>query len=80
MARICAVTKKGSKVVGRYSNKVRATKFNPGGNLRKHANFQKKRVFIPELNRSITVTLSTKGLRTMAKNGPYKTLKAAGLI
>ena len=80
MAKECAVTGKGSKVVGRYSNKVRATKFNPGGNLRKHSNFQKKRIFVPELNRSITVTLSTKGLRTLAKNGAYKTLKAAGLV
>lgn len=65
---------------GRYSNRIRATKFNPGGKVRKHANFQKKRVFVPELNRSITVTLSTKGLRTLAKNGAYKTLKAAGVI
>lgn len=80
MAKICPVTKKSSKVVGRYSNRIRATKFNPGGNLRKHANLQKKRIFVPELNRTITVTLSTSGLRTVAKNGAYKTLKAAGVI
>ena len=80
MAKTCAVTGKSSKVTGRYSNRVRATKFNPGGNVRKHANFQKKRIFVPELNRAVTVTLSTKGLRTLTKNGAYKTLKAAGLI
>lgn len=80
MAKECAVTGKSTKVVGRYSNRVRATKFNPGGNLRKKANFQKKRIFVPELNRAVTVTLSTKGLRTVQKNGAYKTLKAAGLI
>mgnify|MGYP001598388291 CR=1 FL=1 len=80
MAKICPITKKGSQVGGRYSNRVRATKFNPGGNLRKQPNMQKKRIFVPELNRSITVTVSTQGLRTITKNGAYKTLKAAGLI
>ena len=80
MAKTCAVTGKGSKVVGRYSNRIRATKFNPGGNLRKHANLQKKRIFVPELNRAVTVTISTQGIKTVAKNGAYKTLKKAGLI
>ncbi len=80
MAKECAVTKKSSRVAGRYSNRIRATKFNPGGNVRKHANLQKKRIFVPELNRTITVTLSTKGLRTLNKNGAYKTLKAAKVI
>lgn len=80
MAKVCAVTGKSSKVAGGYSNRVRATKFNPSGMARKKANFQKKRIFVPELNRTVTVTLSTKGLRTVAKNGAYKTLKAAGVI
>ncbi|MCC7500722.1 50S ribosomal protein L28 [Candidatus Nomurabacteria bacterium] len=80
MAKECAITKKSSRVAGRYSNRIRATKFNPGGNVRKHANLQKKRIFVPELNRTITVTLSTKGLRTLNKNGAYKTLKKAGVI
>jgi large subunit ribosomal protein L28 len=80
MAKICPVTKKGSKVAGGYSNRVRATKFNPTGNVRKQANFQKKRIFVPELNRTITLTLSTKGIRTLNKNGAYKTLKEAGVI
>lgn len=80
MAKVCAVTKKGSIVGGRYSNRIRATKFNPGGNLRKYPNLQKRRVFVPELNRSVVVTLSTKGFRTLQKNGAYKTLKEAGLI
>ena len=80
MARICPVTQKGSKVAGGYSNRIRATKFNPTGKVRKQSNFQKKRIFVPELNRTITVTLSTKGMRTVTKNGAYKTLKAAGVI
>jgi large subunit ribosomal protein L28 len=80
MAKICAITKKGSKVAGGYSNRVRATKFNPSGMKRKQPNMQKKRIFVPELNRAITITVSTQGLRTIAKNGAYKTLKEAGLI
>jgi ribosomal protein L28 len=80
MAKYCPVAKKGSKIAGGYSNRIRATKFNPTGNVRKQPNMQKKRIFVPELDRTITVTLSTKGLRTVAKNGAYKTLKKAGLI
>ena len=80
MAKICPITKKGSKVAGGYSNRVRATKFNPSGKVRKQPNLQKKRIFVPELNRHITLTLSTQGIKTIAKNGAYKTLKKAGII
>jgi large subunit ribosomal protein L28 len=80
MAKICPITKKGSKMAGGYSNRVRATKFNPSGMKRKQVNLQKKRIFVPELNKSVTVTISTQGLRTLNKNGAYKTLKAAGLV
>ena len=80
MARICPITKKGSKVAGKYSNRIRATKFNPSGMTRKQPNLQKKRIFVPEINKTITLTLSTHGLKTIAKNGAYKTLKKAGII
>lgn len=80
MAKICVITGKSSKVAGGYSNRIRATKFNPTGKVRKQVNLQKKRIFVPELNRTITITVSTQGLRTIAKNGAYKTLKAAGVI
>ncbi len=80
MSKICPVTKKGSRMAGGYSNRIRATKFNPTGSVRKHPNLQKKRIFVPELNRTVIVTLSTKGMRTLAKNGAYKTLKKAGVI
>ncbi len=80
MAKICAITKKGSIVAGGYSNRIRATKFNPTGKVRKQPNLQKKRIFVPELNRTVVVTISTQGLRTINKNGAYKTLKKAGLI
>ena len=80
MAKICAITGKGSKMAGKYSNRIRATKFNPSGMRRKQVNLQKKRIFVPELNKTVTVTISTQGLRTLNKNGAYKTLKKAGLV
>ena len=80
MAKSCPITKKTSIVGGGYSNRIRATKFNPTGKVRKQVNLQKKRIFVPELNRTITLTLSTSGIRTIAKNGAYKTLKKAGVI
>ncbi|MEI8248929.1 MAG: bL28 family ribosomal protein [Candidatus Taylorbacteria bacterium] len=80
MSKICAITKKTSVIGGRYSNRTRATQFNPCGKIRRQPNLQKKRIFVPELKKSVTVTVSTRGLRTMQKNGVYVTLKKAGLI
>lgn len=80
MAKICPITKKCSLVGGGYSNRTRATQFNPTGKVRKYANLQKKRIFIPELNKSAILTLSTKAIKTIQKNGAYTTLKKAGLI
>lgn len=80
MAKVCPITQKSTLVGGGYSNRVRATKYNPTGKVRRRANLQKKRIFVPELNRSVVLTVSTKGLRTIAKNGAYKTLKKAGVI
>ena len=80
MAKVCAITKKGSQVGGGYSNRIRATKFNPTGKVRKQPNLQKKRIFVPEINKTITLTISTQAIKTIAKNGAYKTLKKAGLI
>jgi len=36
----CNYCKKGTLVAGGYSNRVRATKFNPTGNKRKYPNLQ----------------------------------------
>ena len=80
MARICAITKKGSVVGGRYSNRTRATQYNPCGKVRRHPNLQKKKIYVPELKKSVSVTISARGLRTIQKNGAYVTLKKAGLI
>lgn len=80
MAKTCPVTKKGSKMAGGYSNKVRATKFNPTGNKRKYPNLQKKKVYIPELKKSVTLEVSARGIRTINKRGAFITLKKAGVI
>ncbi len=80
MAKTCPITKRSSLVGGGYSNRTRATQFNPTGKVRRQLNLQKKKIFVPELNRSITLTISTRALKTIQKNGAYKTLKKAGLI
>lgn len=80
MARECAITGKRSRIGGGYSNRTRATKFNPTGTKRNQVNLQKKTVFVPELNRKVTVTVSAKGLKTMQKRGIYQTLRTAGLV
>lgn len=80
MARECAITGKTSQVGGGYSNRVRATKFNPTGKRRRQVNLQTKTLFIPELGKKVTVRVSAKGLKTMKKRGAYKTLKTAGLV
>ena len=80
MAKTCAITKQSSLVGGGYSNRTRATKFNPTGKKRKYTNLQKKRVFVPELNKTVIIEVSTRGLRTIKKNGAYTTLLKAGLV
>ncbi len=80
MARICDITHKTSQVGGRYSNRTRATQFNPTGKCRRHPNLQKKRVFVPELDKTIVITASVKGMRHIKKNGAFVTLKKAGLL
>jgi len=80
MAKQCEITGKKTQIGGKYSNRTRATQFNPSGKTKRAPNLQKKRIFVPELDKSIIVKLSTKALRTIAKNGAYKTLKEAKLI
>ncbi|MES3005712.1 MAG: bL28 family ribosomal protein [Patescibacteria group bacterium] len=80
MAKVCAITKKGSLRGGGYSNRTRATQFNPTGMVRKYPNLQKKKVYIPELKKTITLTISTKAIKTIQKNGAFATLKKAGII
>lgn len=80
MTKICPITKKGSQNGGGYSNETRATQYNPTGKSRKYPNLQKKRIFVPEINKTITLTISTKAIKTIQKNGAFATLKKAGII
>lgn len=80
MAKQCQITGKQTQVGGRYSNRTRATQFNPCGKVRRSPNLQKKRIYVPEIGRYVTVKLSAQALRTIAKNGAYQTLKEAKLI
>ncbi len=76
----CPITKKTSQIGGRYSNRTRATQFNPCGKKRRQVNLQKKKIYIPELQKTVSLTISTKAIKTINKNGAYATLKKAGLI
>ncbi len=80
MAKICPITQKSSLVAGGYSNRTRATQYNPTGKKRKYANIQKKRIYVPEIDKTLTLEISTRGLKTIQKNGAYKTLKKANII
>ena len=44
-----------------------------------HPNIIKKRIFIPEENRTVTIKLSVRALRTMNKNGVSQYLKEQGV-
>ncbi len=80
MTKECAVTGKSSQVGGGYSNRVRATQYNPVGKRRRYANLQKKTLFIPEIGKKLKLTLSARAIKTINKNGAYKVLKKAGVI
>ncbi|HEU4677204.1 MAG TPA: 50S ribosomal protein L28, partial [Candidatus Paceibacterota bacterium] len=63
MAKQCDITGKKAQVGGRYSNRTRATQFNPSGKVLRQPNLQKKRIFVPEIGKTVVVNVSTKGLR-----------------
>lgn len=80
MARACAVTGKSTLMGGRYSNRTRATQFNPCGKVRRKANLQKRKIFVPELGKHVSLILSARALKTISKRGAYQTLKKANVI
>ncbi len=80
MARKCEITGKKPRVGGGYSNRTRATQFNPTGKRARKPNLQKKRIFVPELNKTFVLKISAKAIKTINKNGAYRTLKKAGII
>lgn len=71
MSKVCQITGKRTQVGNNVSHSNVKTKrrFNP--------NLQKKRFYIPEEDRWITLKLSTKAIRTINKNGLTATLQKA---
>jgi ribosomal protein L28 len=67
MAKICPITKRGSLMGGGYSNRTRATKFNPTGKVRKYPNLQKKKVYVPELKKYLEGNLNLQEATQKAK-------------
>lgn len=65
---------------GGYSNATRATQYNPTGKVRRYVNLQTKKIYIPELKKSMRLTISARAIKTINKNGAFATLKKAGLI
>jgi len=80
MARKCDITGKSTQVGGRYSNRTRATQFNPTGKVRRRANLTRRRLYVPEVGKTVVVDISVKGLKTIKKHGAYAVLKKAGRI
>ena len=87
MSRTCEVTGRGTRTGGSIARRGLAKA--KGGVGRQttgrtkrtfKVNVQKKRIWVPELGEYVTVKLSTRALRTIAKNGAYPTLIKAGLI
>jgi len=87
MSRICSITKakpsrghvihrrgmaKKKGGVGRHVTSNTPRVFTP--------NLKKRRIYVPELGRTVTVKLTARAIKTVTKNGAYATLKKAGLV
>jgi large subunit ribosomal protein L28 len=87
MSKVCSITKarptKGSTIhrrglakkkggIGQHVTKAVPRTFLP--------NLKRKRLWVTELNRFVTVKLTARALKTVTKNGAYATLKSAGVI
>ena len=87
MSRVCQVTGRRTRVgnsiarrglakpkggIGLKTTGVTRRRFKP--------NIQKKRIWVPELNRWVKVKLSTKAMKTINAKGAYSVLVAAGVV
>ena len=63
MAAKCVLTGKKTTTGNNVSHSKVKTK------RRLYPNLQKKRIFVPELGKSVTMMISTRALRSMKKNG-----------
>jgi len=74
MSRVCQITGKGRQ----NGNKV--SHANNKAHLVREANLQKRRIWVQELKKFVTVRLSAHGLKVVDRKGAYQALKEAGLI
>ena len=75
MSRICKITGKRPKTGNNVSKANNKTK------RKQYPNIQKKRIFIPELEKSVTLKLSVNAIKTIDKYGllPYLNKKGMSL-
>jgi len=87
MSRVCSITNakpsRGSVIhrrglakkkggIGQHVTKVVPRTFEP--------NLKKKRIWVAEVKRFVTVKLTARALKTVTKNGAFATLKKAGVL
>ncbi|MEO0454270.1 MAG: 50S ribosomal protein L28 [Verrucomicrobiota bacterium] len=87
MSRICPITESKPSRGHRINRSGKAKK---KGGIGMHVtsntkreiipNLRNKKIWVPELNKHVQVRVTARALKTIDKNGAYKTLKAAGLI
>ncbi|HEY0791659.1 MAG TPA: 50S ribosomal protein L28 [Chthoniobacterales bacterium] len=87
MSRVCSITgakpSKGTTIHRRgLAKKKGGVGQHVTANTRRFffPNLKVRRIWVPELNRYVTIKLTARALKTIAKNGAYRTLKAAGLV
>jgi len=73
MARVCSISGKKRLSGNKVSHSQRKTR------RVQHPNLITKRIFIPEENRTVTVKLSVRALRTVNKKGIQQVLKDEGI-
>jgi len=85
--KVCDITQahptKGSKIhrrglakkkggIGQHVTKVVSRTFEP--------NLKKKRVWVSELKKFVSVKITARAMKTITKNGAFVTLKKAGIV
>ena len=73
MARVCRISGKKRLSGNKVSHSQRKTR------RAQQPNLIKKRIFIPEENRTVTLKLSAHALRTLNKKGVQQVLKEEGI-
>ena len=73
MAKVCKITNKRPLVGNNVSKSQRKTK------RRQLPNLQLKKIYVPELKRSVKLKLSTNAIKTIDKNGLFAYLKKNNL-